>query len=356
MKKLIAIIMCLCVALSLAACSTAPTQEELEQSVADMKSDIDSQDIVAVNARVFTDGNNDKWLMSDIKNETAEGVYIGSLVIAFLAWDGNGAPVQIKTEENPENPYYCFEMTVGKSVAILKGATWTADIGLKLSEACDDIAYVEAIAVSGTINVEAWENPCYDAWYELYNGQILADWQREDMKSFATDYITEDSAEETEQDPKQRFDQMKADIKNQNAYITASSVYKNTETGDIFLTANIKNDSDKSISNIDIAFAAWDIDGNPILIKSASGLTEDSYIKELNFGDVTLSAGEEWIGDTEDNVYGLRVNSEQTNIAYVEAIFVGYVADDGGVWTNPAYYTWKNVFGGQMLCDWMKNG
>ena len=163
-----------------------------------------------------------------------------------------------------------------------------------------------------------------------------------------------DSYIEDEKTPQEEFAELQGAIKTQPTYTTKASVYKDLDGGDIFLTADIKNNSEKTMNTIKIAFVAWDIDGNPILIKSASGLTEDAYVKELNLGSTEILAGQTWLGETEEEVFGLRVASEQTSISYVEAIVISYSTPDGGEWTNPCYYEWKSTFGGQQLEDWMK--
>lgn len=164
----------------------------------------------------------------------------------------------------------------------------------------------------------------------------------------------DDSTEQ--QDPKQLFAELQDNIKNESAYVTKSSVYKDSENGDIFLIADIINNSGKTISNIDVAFTAYDIDGVPVVIKSASGNTEDSYTKEVNLSGVTILPGQEWLGDSEDEVFGFRVSSEQMNIAYAEAIVISYSTEDGGEWSNPHYYEWRRTFGGEKLEDWMRTG
>ena len=148
---------------------------------------------------------------------------------------------------------------------------------------------------------------------------------------------------------------MQALIQSEDVYATAASVYMNSETEEVFLTANIKNNSEEKIGDVTIAFVVWDADGNPVLIKSASGRTEDSYVKGVGMGDIEISAGEEWLGDTEDDVYGLRLDPEQTNIAYVEAIVVSYTSQSGEEWENPFYYSWRNAFEGKQLEDWMRS-
>ena len=156
-----------------------------------------------------------------------------------------------------------------------------------------------------------------------------------------------------QQDPKQAFAELQSNIKNENAYVTATSVYKDAETGEIFLTANVKNNSKNWTNKVSIAFAAYDINGEPIVIKSASGDTEDSYIKEIE-GYIPILPGQEWLGNSEDEVKGLKVNSEQTNIAYVEAFVVSYSSLDGEDWSNPHYDEWKKFFEGEHLEDWMR--
>lgn len=162
------------------------------------------------------------------------------------------------------------------------------------------------------------------------------------------------TAPTTEVDEEQLFADLLNNLKLEKAVASNGHVYKNLDNDEVFLTTSIKNNSDTSIKDIAIAFAAWDIDGNPIEIKSASGLTEDAYIKEVSMGDVTLAAGEQWHGETDDNVSGLRVATEQSNIAYVASVVVSYTTEDGGEWTNSFYTQWRQAMWGSQLESWMK--
>lgn len=165
---------------------------------------------------------------------------------------------------------------------------------------------------------------------------------------------TTTEAPTTAPDEKQLFADMQSGLKVEKAYAFKGNVYKNLDAEEVFLTTSIKNNSNTTIKDISVAFAAWDIDGKPIKIKSASGLTEDSYIKEVGMGAVTVEAGKEWHGETDENVSGLRVAVEQSNIAYVESIIVSYTTEDGGNWTNPYYTQWRQTFWAKDLEDWMK--
>lgn len=158
----------------------------------------------------------------------------------------------------------------------------------------------------------------------------------------------------TAPDPEAVFAEMQNNLGLEKAVASNGNAYKNLEADEVFLTTSIKNNSDTTIKDITIAFAAWDIDGNPIEIKSASGLTEDAFIKEVGMGDVTLAAGEEWHGETDENVSGLRVATEQSNIAYVASIVVSYTTEDGGNWSNPYYTQWRQTYWGNALEDYMK--
>ncbi len=165
-----------------------------------------------------------------------------------------------------------------------------------------------------------------------------------------------DVSSEEEYDPEKAFAQLKDNLNKQNAYITSADVYKNLDAEEVFLTANIKNNSDKTISNLVVAFAAWDIDGNPIMIKSKSGATADSYIKEVSFSSVTISPGQEWLGNGDDDgdIFGFSADPSQSNIAYTQAIVVSYTVEDGGEWSNSFYSEWKTTFKQAVLEDWMK--
>lgn len=359
MKRILAIIMLLCMLTSLIACSNGKTAEEAlaenKQAISDFKESLNTQHIVAVNARVVTDENGRRGLMADIENNMVDDIEINDLVIAFSAWDTSGVPLCIKTEKNPDYAGYIIEMAVDGDIAVSKEGSWIADCCIYLSENCDNIAYVEAIAVSGIICGETWENPCYSAWKETYEGVGLAEWQREAITNFNagnvevssddTDALENDGEESISSLPFSEFYEYLFD----QEIVAVNASANLQEDGRNALMADIKNNMVADADEICIAFAIWDENGSPLLIESASGLTEASYVKEANMGSLMVEGGETWVADM-----GLIVANERSTISHVEAIIVSCKLN-GSDWANPMYEMWKYFFGGKTLDGEMLN-
>lgn len=350
MKRILAMVICLCMVTSFAACSRTKTEEEVQaekkQSVADLTQAVNAQNLIAVDKRVFTDENGIKWLLADIENKMTDEIKISQMVIAFLAWDADGIPVQIKTKNNPDSTYYLYEATVSHDVIIPKGETWTADAGLQLAKECDEVSYVEAIAVSGIISGEEWKNPCYDTWYEIYHGQLLTDWQRETMTSYRSDdeIDSSDGADSTVDDVTDKpdsltFSEFYASLFLQEVVGIDAGAHLQ-EDGRNMLMTDVKNNVLSDATEIRVAFAMWDENGAPLLIESTTG---ESYVKEVGYGDLMVEGRETWTANM-----GLFTANERSAISHVEAIVISCKLN-GSDWTNPMYEMWKEFFEGQTL-------
>lgn len=173
--------------------------------------------------------------------------------------------------------------------------------------------------------------------------------------SFAacSNFSSTDEPEETE-DPKQVYAEMENSLQSQPLYVTKAEVYRYEEDNEIYLTANIKNASDKNISSFVLSFAAWDAEGNPIIIKSASGETQDQFVKKCNFAEA-VAANSEWIGcyDDVNGLFGLQIDPSLVNITYVKATVYSYTDESGTETINPFYYTWENTHLSEKLEDYM---
>ena len=183
MKKIIALILCLCVMLSMAACSVIPedelSPEELqaanEQAFKDFRADFEKESILAVNARVITDENGDRMLLTDIKNTSDQDAT--NIVLCFAIWDAEGNFLTILSRNNPTNTFSEFQVELGDRT-VAAGETWEATAGLFLAEECPEIAHVEAAVISCNFGSTEYTNRLYDAWKETYLNQKLENWMR----------------------------------------------------------------------------------------------------------------------------------------------------------------------------------
>ncbi len=167
------------------------------------------------------------------------------------------------------------------------------------------------------------------------------------------DSYTDASDYDSDMTPEDIFRDIRDSIDSEKLVAFNVKVHNDLEDGQISLSADLKNKQTYKVTDITVAFAAWDIDGNPIKLKSASGATEDSYIKEVGFGDNSIEANGIWKADKGETITGFKVDKTQTNIAYVAAIAVSFEKEDGAVWENPYYQTWCESYEGEKLESYM---
>ncbi len=107
----------------------------------------------------------------------------------------------------------------------------------------------------------------------------------------------------------------------------------------------LKNNTDKDIKDVIVAYVAWDENNLPSKIEGSMDFSGGSYVKEVNFGDINLVPGSTF---GEDSGYGI---SETTKITSFKAIPISYVTFDGTTWTNPYYDEFKSLYEGKKYSD-----
>lgn len=332
MKKVLSIILAACLALSLCGCF-GMSVEEKTQAYNEFVASVKDKGVYAFNARIETNEDGNKMLMADIVNNTSYDV--SDIVISYAVWDSEGNPVIIKTPKNPDNTYSIFEVTLS-NVEVAAGETWQADMGLVIAEECYNITYIEAMVISCELGTSAWENDLYDKWQETYIGVTLEEWMEVSLAEPKDDDTSaDDTSSDTQSDS---VTGLKAGLSAQKAVALNAKTLEQSD-GTFMLLADITNNTDGAISGIVLAFAVWDSEGKPLAIKSASGLTEDSYIKEVDMGELSIEAEATWEAEL-----GLRVSEEMENVVYVEAIVVSFTDADGTIWENPLYDSWSLAF------------
>jgi len=343
MKKLVSILICLLLLVSFASCGTEPavSREDAMQTYAAFQADLVTQEIVAENARLVVSGDGNRALVTDIKNNAPDGKTISEVSIAFAVWDVEGNPVAIRTEENPDNKSNIMKATVDV-ITVAGGESWTGNMGLFLSDECKHIAYVSAIALLGKIEDDLWENPLYDVWLKTYCDLSLETWQLESM----VNYLDGDTAEEAATAETMPFDMFYESLRCQDIVAVQADANLQSDGRNALMT-NITNASQAQATELVIAFVMWDVQGEPLMITSASGQSEASYVKEVDMGALTIAGKTTWDADM-----GLVIANERQSISHVEAIVVSCKFGDSQ-WNNPLYDTWCTYFSGCQLDDAM---
>lgn len=345
MKKIIACLLCLCLALSLTACDLGGVVEEVseeERYTNFMTEWSQYPQVAAVNARVHTEADGRRVLMADVRN-----LYIGTSVsdvtLSFAVWNAAGEFVIIKSKNTPDNTASEFTVDV-PGVTIDAQSTWIADKGLYLDASCEEIAYVKAAVVSYKFEGVLTENEYYEGWKTVYLENPLTAWMRDIDAQF---------------DPQVKRAELNKRLKAQGVYITRAEVWDNADEQELFLTANLKNESGQTVTGFTLAFMTWDADGE---LLSLSTVTDDEdvlpdydSVKQGSLRDVTVADGEEWIGCEDENgeVTGLSIDYAHKGIVHVEAIVSSYTTEDGQTHENACFEDWKAFHIENPLGDWL---
>lgn len=106
------------------------------------------------------------------------------------------------------------------------------------------------------------------------------------------------------------------------------------------LQATVRNGTGETVTKAVVAFAAWDINGNPVTIEAKYDFIRGFYIREVTFQDLAVPTGE-----TFGERYGFKIE-ESCRVARVKAIAVGCETSGGTTWTNPCYEAWLRLYEG----------
>ena len=180
MKKIISTVLFVCIMLSFVACGPTMTPEEVlesnKQAFADFKADWNSQEVLAVNARVETDANGDRMLKTDVINNSDSAISV--IVVCFAIWDTEGNFMPVQTRKHPDNTIPEFQMDL-TDVTVAAGETWSDNLGVFLSEGCPEIGHVEAAIVSYNVGSTEQSVSLYETWKLTFLNQHLEDWMKE---------------------------------------------------------------------------------------------------------------------------------------------------------------------------------
>ena len=153
---------------------TAGTQA-VTMGIAEFEQLLSEQPLAVVKTEYIVQDEQYKLLYPDmlqavIQNNTTED--IKDAVVAFVAWDENRLPVKIEGQFDLGGGTYIKRVNY-LDINLVGGDTYGENSGYSLGEHCE-IETFKAIAVSyETFDGKTWENPYYDAFRVLYEGQKL---------------------------------------------------------------------------------------------------------------------------------------------------------------------------------------
>ncbi len=332
MKRLLLVLMCLAMVVSLAACGLSEigdyieSPEQKKANFEDFRKSLNQQNAVALDAELLVQEGASNMLIADVKNNTT--FELTEIKIAFAAWSSSGLPVALDYEDG--NSYYVVETDM-EGVVIEGSQRWYADMGLVVNSSVFTIDYVEAIVMSYKANGTLWENPLYEQWGKYFNGETLEDYMK--LPAPTVDEL------------KAEYDDLKTQITKQNAVATESRLYPQAD-GRIMLITDVKNNTAFELTNVVVAFAGFTADGTPVKLIGETE-TVGYYVREITLTGLAVEAGGYWVGDL-----GFALSQSCSTIERVEAVVMSCNVN-GEAWVNPLYARWKNTFLGEKMEEWM---
>ncbi len=118
------------------------------------------------------------------------------------------------------------------------------------------------------------------------------------------------------------------------------------ETGLIIPT--IVNDSGKPIHDIAVCFAAWDANGQPVVLSSSISSYMPGYFPIIYLEDAALEPGAT-LNDAGTEMYRLFPFDESCGVASAKAVIALYTDDEGNIWENEILEDWTRVVAGEPL-------
>lgn len=332
MKRIVSFVLALATALAFAGCN----KQEDGITITEFEELLNKQPMTVFSTQYLVQDNKDKEAYPDlleavVKNNTTQTVT--SVEIAYMAWNLKKQPVQIKSATDTTEGAFVQKHTL-TDIHLLSGRVYGRGKGLPLSKdaTLSSILCIKAIVVSfETQEGQKWENPYYSAFETAYSGQKF-DY---DMRISTEEYTSGlDLIEDTAKIETLKQAELDKTIKEQNIgiiesqYLVQSEDKKNLYPD--MLQIVMKNNTEQTISNVHVAFAAWDKNKRPVKIRSHTHDGID-YIDQVTYSNIDLAPGESY---GKDVGYPLMQNN---NIAHFKAIIVSYETTDGNTWENPYF-------------------
>ncbi len=330
MKKLSVWVLTLLLGLSMTACAQIHIPETIPTTQPDPQILYESfvlqlaqQEVATIYPRLSLREDGSAFLMTDIVNNSQ-----GSLMAAdvyFAAFDQQGNPVSLVNSTSAEY----VKAAKLPDLYLAPGETWQANMGLRLTESYEKIAYVVAIVDKYTDPEQnTVKNPLADTWMDYYNGNIL--------ESYALTQLQAD-------DPKGHYDTFLEQLQAQGVVAVNPRAVHEEKTST--LIADLRNDTGATLTGATILFAAFDAQGNPVPLMTSA--TENTFVKRLELTDLSIAPGQSWQADM-----GLRLSGVADQIAHVYVLAETWTTEDSQQ-KNPSTDRWLEYFSERALASYM---
>jgi hypothetical protein len=283
-------------------------------------------------------------LQAIIQNNTDKD--IKSAIIAFAAWDENGLPVKIRGFFSYTEGEYISKVDYS-DINLEAGGTFGDDSGYELREDQNIESYKSIVVSYESFDGEEWTNPYFDEFCTLYEGKKLADAVSVEVNLEETTVSSGGSTKVEEKGDSPAIGELEELLAKEPVFVTSTEYavqdYEYKTLYPDMLLALIQNNSADDIKDAVVAFVAWDKNGLPVKIKGYMSYTEGSYIQEVAYDDINLTAGGSFGED-----YGLQLDEDE-GIETFKAMVVSYETFDGTTWENPHYDAFCSLYEGKKL-------
>lgn len=266
--------------------------------------------------------------------------------VAFVAWDENHLPIKLKGNMDFNDAAYIKKINYS-DINLAPGMSFGEKQGMTLDSGLNVDTFHAIVMSFETFEGDRWENPYYDAFKKLYEGQKYDEGATVEVKIVESDFTpsgdgaqSDSSAEVTDT----ILDELLAAeplTVIETMYTVQDERYKSLYPD--MLQAVIQNNSEADIKDAVVAFMGWDDNGLPVKIEGQFDFGDAKYVKEVNFTDINLTPG-----STYGESSGYKLN-ESSTVTTVKAIAISYETFEGEKWSNPHYKDFKKLYEGQKL-------
>ena len=255
------------------------------------------------------------------------GKTITKVKIAIATWDKTGAPVSLTHDDGECNLATNVTYLELDYLIWLNGTTYGETKGLAISSESKMPQRIQAIPVSWTYSDgETGYNSYKEDWLFKYENKQN---ERSDLGEI-----------QFPQDMTMNEADLKTALQTQPLVTTNCEIDQWTE-GQL-LCATIQNNSNVTITSAQIAYAAWDENGNPVIMTNRNGDQTESNIFRVRLSELSTAPGESFGSDT-----GAALHADSAKVSKFAAIPYQYTDADGKTWENPYYYAWLNQYEGK---------
>lgn len=287
------------------------------------------QDLVVTDIEIgkWEDGEGTGPLLMPVLKNNGDKV-VTDMTVAIAVWNAEGTSVYVTYSDGDQASSNVSTVNYS-DCNFAPGETFGDDTGLGVKTDKEQLKILEAIPLRWTYeDGHQVENPYYNQWLELYENKINFHLQGAPVTPQET---TEPMTEE----------KLNGLLAQQPLVVTGYEIDQwgdDAEGGDLLL-ATVQNNSDKTITKIEIAYVAWDANGNPVEVISHSGEAKGSNMAKARISDINVTPGQT-IG--EENGYGLSKDCK--GVTKFLAIPYYYEDSEGGTWDNPYFSDWEDLY------------